>query len=64
MTPGGAAIVSVRLALFVEAGELESFTKNVSGIAVAAAVGVPLMTPVDALSNRPAGSAPLVSDQA
>ncbi len=64
LTPGGGAIVSVRLVLFVEAGVPESFTMNVSGVAFAAAVGVPVMAPVDALSDRPAGSAPLVSDQA
>ena len=64
LTPGGGAIVSLRLTLFVEAGVLESFTMNVSGVAVAGAVGMPVMAPVDALNDRPAGSAPLVSDQA
>ena len=36
-------------------------TLNVSGIALAVAVGVPLITPVDAFSDSPAGSVPLAS---
>jgi hypothetical protein len=49
--------VNFSVTLFVRAVVLESLTVNVIGVAVAVAVGVPEMAPVDA-SVRPAGSAP------
>jgi hypothetical protein len=55
MVLGLTVIFSV--ALLVRAVVLESLTVNVIGAAVALAVGVPEMAPVDA-SARPAGSAP------
>ena len=55
-------IVSVRLTEAVCASEPESVTLNVRG-AFAAAVGVPLICPVDALRVRPAGSVPEVNCQ-
>jgi hypothetical protein len=36
---------------------------KVSDVAVALAVGVPLITPVESASVSPAGSAPLIKDQ-
>src|SRR5271170_432307 len=36
---------------------------NVSGVAFAAAVGMPAMAPVAAFKAKPAGRVPLVSDQ-
>src|SRR5215471_9384983 len=56
-------IVSVKLTVFVCAGVSESFTCNVSGKLLAAAVGVPLMTPVELFRFSPLGSVPLVSVQ-
>ena len=55
--------VSVRLALCVTAGLLESTTLKVSGVLATAAEGVPVMAPVEAFKVNPAGSVPLVSDQ-
>lgn len=43
--------------------ELESVTLKASDVPLAVAVGVPLMTPVEVFSVRPAGRVPLVSDQ-
>jgi len=40
-----------------------SFTWKVSVMFDAAAVGVPLMAPLEAFSERPAGNVPLVIDQ-
>jgi hypothetical protein len=57
-----ALIVSVRFTDCVRTGLLESVTWNVSGVLVAVAVGVPVMAPLDAFSDRPVGSVPLVSD--
>lgn len=45
------------------AGTAESVTENISETALAEAVGVPPIVPVDALSVRPAGSEPEVTDQ-
>ena len=53
-------IVSVRLTFVVCAGELESVTLNVSGVALIAAVGVPLIKP-DEFSVKPPGNVPEVS---
>jgi hypothetical protein len=43
-------------------GVLESVTVNASDVAVALAVGVPLMMPVEGARVSPAGSVPLVND--
>ena len=51
-------IVSVRLAFIVCAGELESVTLNVNAVALTAAVGVPLIKPVNEFSARPPGNVP------
>ena len=56
-------MVSVRLTDLLCAGLLESLTLKVSGVALTAAVGVPVIAPVEAFSARPAGSVPLVSAQ-
>lgn len=58
----GPAIVSDRLTDLLCAGLLESVTVNVSATALAVAVGVPVIAPVDVFSLRPAGSVPLVRD--
>ena len=58
------ATVSVRVADFVCTGLLESVSLNVSDVALAVAVGVPVIAPVEAFNDRPAGSEPLVNDQA
>jgi hypothetical protein len=55
--------VSVRLAVCVRAGLLESVTLKERGALATAAEGVPVITPAGALRVRPAGRVPLVSDQ-
>jgi hypothetical protein len=55
-------IVRLRLTDWLCAGLPESVTENVSGVALAVAVGVPVIAPVEAFSARPAGSVPLVRD--
>ena len=60
IVPIGPAIVRVRLTDLLCAGLLESVTINVSAVALAAAVGVPLITPVAAFKVKPAGRVPLV----
>src|ERR1035441_10803845 len=55
------AIVNARLAVEVCAEEPESVTLKLSGVAVTGAVGVPLMTPVDAFRARPFGKVPAVN---
>ena len=60
--PGG-AIVKVKLMVAVCAGEPESVTLKVSGVALTAAVGVPPINPVEAFSVRPFGKVPLVNCQ-
>jgi hypothetical protein len=57
-------MVRVRLTDLFWAGLLESVTVNVRAVALAVAVGVPLIAPVAAFKVRPAGRVPLVSDQA
>ena len=59
---GPDVIVSVRFALCASAGLPESVTFKVIGVLVAAAVGVPVIAPVDP-KDKPVGSVPLVSDQ-
>jgi hypothetical protein len=58
-----AAIVSESETVLLCTGLLESLTWKVSGVALTAAVGVPLMAPVEAFRDSPAGNVPLVSDQ-
>src|SRR5260370_7526622 len=53
--------VRVRFAVAVRAGEVESVTLKVRGVATTAAVGVPLMRPVVAFSDKPFGSVPAVN---
>ena len=55
--------VKLKLPVAVWAGEPESVTWKVSGVALAGAVGVPLIAPVDALSVRPFDRVPNVSCQ-
>jgi hypothetical protein len=57
------AMVSVIARVALSAGELESVTRNVSEVFVMAAVGVPLISPVDVFRLRPFGSVPAVSAQ-
>jgi hypothetical protein len=59
----GAAIVSESETVLFWTGLLESLTLKVSGVALTAAVGVPLMPPWAAFSDSPAGNVPLVSVQ-
>ena len=58
-----AVVVSVRAALALCTGLLESVTLKLSEAPETAAVGVPVMAPVAAFRDSPAGNAPLVSDQ-
>ena len=58
-----AEIVSVRLMLAVSGDELESVTANVSKVAFAAPVGVPLIKPVDELRFSPDGNVPELTFQ-
>ena len=56
------AIVRLSVADLVCAGLLESVAVKVSEVAVAVAVGVPLIRPVEPFRVSPAGSVPLVND--
>jgi hypothetical protein len=56
-------IVRVRLTFAICAGELKSVTLNVSAAALAVAVGIPLIVPVDAFNVKPFGSVPEMSAQ-
>jgi hypothetical protein len=56
-------IVRLRFATAARAGEPESTTLKESGVAFAAAVGVPRISPVELTSDNPAGNAPLVRVQ-
>ena len=58
-----AAMVRARVTVAVCAGEPESVALKVSGVALAAAVGVPLIKPVEPFSDKPAGIVPLVNCQ-
>jgi hypothetical protein len=60
---GAAEIVSVRFAVCVRTGLLESATLKVRGVLATEAVGVPVIAPVEAFRVKPAGSEPLVNDQ-
>src|ERR1039457_7193101 len=57
----GGAMVRLKPALAVCTDEPESVTLKVSGVAVTCALGVPLIKPVDAFSDNPAGKVPAVS---
>jgi hypothetical protein len=56
-------MVSARLTDFVCTGRLESLTVRVRGVALAVAVGVPVIAPVAVFSERPAANVPLETDQ-
>ncbi len=58
-----ALMVSVRWIDWVCAGLPESVTEKVSGLALAAADGVPVIAPVAGFRLMPAGSVPEVRDQ-
>ena len=53
-------MVIFRLTFAVCASDLESLTLNVSAVAFAAVVGVPLITPVEEFNAKPVGSVPEV----
>jgi hypothetical protein len=55
-------VVSVSAAVAFCTGLLESLTLKVSATPDTTAVGVPVMAPVAAFSDNPAGNVPLVSD--
>jgi hypothetical protein len=57
------AIVRVRLAAAISEGEPESVTLMDRAEALAGAVGVPLIRPVNAFSDSPAGKDPEASAQ-
>lgn len=57
------SMVKVRFAVMFCLGLPESCTPNVSGVLFTDAVGVPVMAPVAALRESPAGSVPLAKDQ-
>ena len=59
----GKSMAKDRFAAAVTAGELESVTLKVSGVALVTALGVPLIHPVEALSERPDGKVPAVNCQ-
>ena len=56
-------MLSDRVAVLVCGDFSESVTWKVSDVLEAAAVGVPLMVPLDAFRDRPAGNAPPTIDQ-
>jgi hypothetical protein len=60
---GGGAIVIVRVAVATCEGDDESVTLKVSGVALTATEGVPLIAPVEAFRVNPVGSVPAVSCQ-
>ncbi len=60
MVSGAGLMIRVKLALAVCAGELESVTLKPRA-AVTGTAGVPLISPLDALSVSPVGSVPAVN---
>ena len=58
-----AEIVSVRFAVCVRAGLLESTTLKARGVLATVADGVPVMAPVEVFRVKPAGREPVVNDQ-
>ena len=63
MVNGGTVTVRATVTVAVWAGEAESVTLKVSGAALAALAGVPLINPLDAPRVRPLGKVPPVNDQ-
>jgi hypothetical protein len=61
--PEALVIVSVTFIDFVCAELLESATWKVRGVLATTVVGVPTIAPLAAVSDKPAGKVPLVSDQ-
>src|ERR1039458_5203423 len=64
MVSAAAEMVSVRLAVAVRAGELESVTLKLSGVAVTTVAGVPLISPLEVFKVKPAGNVPEINCQA
>ena len=64
MVSAAAEMVSVRLAVAVWAGELESVTLKLSGVAVTTVAGVPLISPLEVFKVKPAGNVPEINCQA
>src|SRR5260370_4878394 len=64
MVSVAAVVVSVSAAVAFCAGVLESLTLKLSAAPDTAVVGVPVMAPVAAFSDNPAGTVPRVRDQA
>ncbi|CAB4990559.1 unannotated protein [freshwater metagenome] len=60
---GSAATVTVKLFDPRWAGDAASTALTVKLVVVAVGLGVPLITPLVAFSERPAGSEPLETDQ-
>ena len=63
MVSGAGAMVKVRFAVAVCAGEPESVTLKVNAAEATGKVGVPLMSPLDAFSDNPVGKVPEVNCQ-
>ena len=63
MVSAAAEMVSVRLAVAVCAGELESVTLKLSSVAVTTVADVPLINPLEVFKVKPAGNVPEVSCQ-
>jgi hypothetical protein len=61
ITKVAGAMVNVKLAEAVCAGDPESVTLKVRGVAATCVEGVPLISPVAAFSPNPDGKVPLVS---
>ena len=64
MASVGETTVSVRFTVFDCCGALESFTWKVNARLLTAAVGVPVIAPVEALKFAHDGNVPLVMAQA
>jgi hypothetical protein len=62
-TVGVAEMVSVRFAVCVRAGRLESVTLKVRGVLASEVEGAPVMAPVEAFRVKPAGREPVINDQ-
>ena len=62
VVPG--VMLSDSTTVWVCAGDAESVTRKLIEVLVAAVVGVPEMAPVVADNDRPAGRAPVATDQA
>jgi hypothetical protein len=60
---GAEAMVRLRVALLFWTGEPESVTLKVKDAALTGTVGIPLISPLDALRVKPLGSVPAVNCQ-